>query len=74
MLLDRLCAEIGRDPASITRSITLPVSYEQPGTTRHTITEAIDAGFQHIILSLSAPYPENVARWVANELINKLAY
>ena len=31
-LLDRYCAEIGRDPASITRSIHLPVSYDRPGT------------------------------------------
>ena len=33
-LLDRFCAEIGRDPAAITRSIYLPVSYDQPGRTR----------------------------------------
>ncbi len=72
-LLDRFCAEIGRDPALITRSIVLPVSYDHPGNTRDSIAEAIDAGFQHIILSLSAPYPENVAQWVTNELINKSA-
>jgi alkanesulfonate monooxygenase SsuD/methylene tetrahydromethanopterin reductase-like flavin-dependent oxidoreductase (luciferase family) len=72
-LLDRFCAEIGRDPASITRSIILPVSYDHPGNTRDAIAEAIDAGFPHIVLGLSAPYPENVARWVANELINKSA-
>jgi predicted aldo/keto reductase-like oxidoreductase len=40
------------------------------GTTRDSIAEAIDAGFQHIILSLRVPYPENVARWVTNELIS----
>ncbi|MGW2516842.1 LLM class flavin-dependent oxidoreductase [Streptomyces sp. NPDC001617] len=68
-LLDRYCAEIGRDPASITRSIHLPVSYERPGDTRHAIAQAIDAGFRHIVLGLSAPYPAGVARWVADELI-----
>jgi alkanesulfonate monooxygenase SsuD/methylene tetrahydromethanopterin reductase-like flavin-dependent oxidoreductase (luciferase family) len=68
-LLDRYCAEIGRDPASITRSIHLPVSYDQPGTTRDAIGVSIDAGFRHLVLSLPAPYPENVARWVTDELI-----
>jgi alkanesulfonate monooxygenase SsuD/methylene tetrahydromethanopterin reductase-like flavin-dependent oxidoreductase (luciferase family) len=68
-LLDRYCAEIGRDPAAIVRSIPLPVSYDQPGTTRDAISKAIDAGFRHIVFSLPAPYPANVARWVADELI-----
>jgi alkanesulfonate monooxygenase SsuD/methylene tetrahydromethanopterin reductase-like flavin-dependent oxidoreductase (luciferase family) len=70
-LLDRFCAEIGRDPASITRSIILMVSYDHPGNTQDSIAEAIDAGFQHIILSLRPPYPENVARWATNEFIRK---
>jgi alkanesulfonate monooxygenase SsuD/methylene tetrahydromethanopterin reductase-like flavin-dependent oxidoreductase (luciferase family) len=68
-VLDRFCAEIGRDPASITRSLVLPVSYDQPGRTRDAIAEAAGAGFGHIVLSLPAPYPANVARWVASELI-----
>jgi alkanesulfonate monooxygenase SsuD/methylene tetrahydromethanopterin reductase-like flavin-dependent oxidoreductase (luciferase family) len=68
-LLDRYCAEIGRDPASITRSIHLPVSYEQPGETRGLITEAVDAGFGHVVLGLPAPYPDGVAKWVVDELI-----
>jgi alkanesulfonate monooxygenase SsuD/methylene tetrahydromethanopterin reductase-like flavin-dependent oxidoreductase (luciferase family) len=72
-LLDRFCAEIGRDPASITRSIYLPVSYDHPSNIRDSIAEAIDTGFQHIVLGLPAPYPVNVARWVTNELINKSA-
>jgi alkanesulfonate monooxygenase SsuD/methylene tetrahydromethanopterin reductase-like flavin-dependent oxidoreductase (luciferase family) len=49
-LLDRYCAEIDRDPASVTRSIYLPVSYDQPGITQDAIGQAIDAGFQHIVL------------------------
>ncbi|MGW4905501.1 LLM class flavin-dependent oxidoreductase [Streptomyces sp. NPDC004270] len=72
-LLDRYCAEIGRDPAEITRSIHLPVSYDHPETTRTAITEALGAGFRHIVLGLPAPYPEGVARWVADVLISKEA-
>jgi alkanesulfonate monooxygenase SsuD/methylene tetrahydromethanopterin reductase-like flavin-dependent oxidoreductase (luciferase family) len=71
-VLDRLCAEIGRDPASITRSIRLPVSYDHAAATRDAIAMAIDAGFRHIILGLPAPYPEAVAGWVASELVNTL--
>ena len=72
-VLDRLCAEIGRDPASITRSLVLPVSYDQPGTTRDSIAAATTAGFRHLVLSLPAPYPAHVARWVATELIDQAA-
>ena len=68
---DRFCAEIGRDPAEITRSVTQPVSYENPGGTRDSIAAAVAAGFQHVVLSLPAPYPGNVARWVADEIISK---
>ena len=72
-VLDRCCAEIGRDPAEITRSLPLPVSYDSPGGTRDAIARAVDAGFGHIVLSLPAPYPEHVARWVASELISEWA-
>jgi alkanesulfonate monooxygenase SsuD/methylene tetrahydromethanopterin reductase-like flavin-dependent oxidoreductase (luciferase family) len=68
-MLDRFCAEIGRDPATITRSIHVPVAYEQPGPTRDAIREALDAGFRHVVLGLPAPYPTGVARWVADELV-----
>ena len=68
-LLDRFCADIGRDPATITRSIVLPVSYDTPDNTRKAIDEAINARFLHIVLVLPAPYPVNVARWVADQFI-----
>jgi alkanesulfonate monooxygenase SsuD/methylene tetrahydromethanopterin reductase-like flavin-dependent oxidoreductase (luciferase family) len=69
-LLDRLCAEAGREPASITRSIVLPVSYDRPATTRDTIRKAVGAGFAHVVLSLPPSYPADVAQWVADELIS----
>ena len=68
-LLDRYCAEIGRDPGLVTRSMHLPVSYDQPSVTRDAIGGAIDAGFRHIVLGLPAPYPALVAQWVTDELI-----
>jgi alkanesulfonate monooxygenase SsuD/methylene tetrahydromethanopterin reductase-like flavin-dependent oxidoreductase (luciferase family) len=68
-LLDRYCADIGRDPAEITRSLVLPVSYDQPGRTGDAVGRAIDAGFRHIILILPPPYPDNVAAWVTDRLI-----
>ncbi len=69
-LLDRLCGEIGRDPASITRSIHLRVSYEDAETTRDAITNAVDAGFRHVVLGLPAPYPDGVVRWIVDELVD----
>jgi alkanesulfonate monooxygenase SsuD/methylene tetrahydromethanopterin reductase-like flavin-dependent oxidoreductase (luciferase family) len=68
-VLDRLCTEIGRDPTSITRSIHLRVSYDQPAGTQAAIAQAIEAGFRHIVLGLPAPYPDNIARRIADELI-----
>ena len=72
-LLDRYCTEIGRDPASLTRSIHLGASYDRPDQTREAIGEALDAGFQHVVLSVAPPYPDGVARWAADELIAKAA-
>jgi alkanesulfonate monooxygenase SsuD/methylene tetrahydromethanopterin reductase-like flavin-dependent oxidoreductase (luciferase family) len=68
-LLDRFCVEIGRDPNSITWSIVLPVSYDRPGETRDAVAAAVDAGFRHVVLSLAAPYPADVAHWVADQVV-----
>jgi alkanesulfonate monooxygenase SsuD/methylene tetrahydromethanopterin reductase-like flavin-dependent oxidoreductase (luciferase family) len=68
-LLNRYCAEIGRDPATITRSMHLPVAYDDPARTRAAIAAATGAGFRHFVLGLAAPYPPGVARWVAEEVI-----
>lgn len=47
--LDRLCAEIGRDPASITRFIVLPVPYNRPDVTWDAVEAAVDAGWRHVV-------------------------
>jgi alkanesulfonate monooxygenase SsuD/methylene tetrahydromethanopterin reductase-like flavin-dependent oxidoreductase (luciferase family) len=71
-LLDRYCAEIGRDPAAIIRSLHLSVSYDDPRMTREAIGAGVDAGFSHIVLGLPSPFPTDVARWVADEIIAPL--
>jgi len=68
-LLDRYCAEIERDPASISRSTNVRVDYEDPAATQGAVDAALAAGFTHIVLSLSAPYPDKVAQWVADKII-----
>ncbi len=68
-VLDQICAGIGRDPASITRSLVLPVCYDDPGSTRAAIAKARQAGFRHLVLSLPAPYPGDAAHWIAGQLI-----
>ena len=68
-LLDRLCIEIGRDPGEITRSMFVRAAYDDTLATRDAIVEATDAGFGHIVIGLSPPYPVGVANWVADELI-----
>lgn len=69
-LLDRYCAEIGRDPSALIRSIYLPVSYDQPEITRDAIGRAIDGGFTHLVLGLPDPFPVGVAQWAVDELIS----
>ena len=69
-LLDRLCADAGRDPASIVRSAALPVSYDKPADTRTAIAATVDAGFDHIVLILPSPYPDRVAHWVVDEFVS----
>ena len=68
-ILDEQCEAIGRDPGLIVRSVQLPVSYEDPTSTRETLRQLVGAGFSHLVLNLPAPYPNDVARWVADELI-----
>jgi alkanesulfonate monooxygenase SsuD/methylene tetrahydromethanopterin reductase-like flavin-dependent oxidoreductase (luciferase family) len=67
--LDRLCADIGRDPGEIVRSMHISADLEHPELTRAAMREALDAGFTHLILGLGAPYPHGIATRVADELI-----
>lgn len=70
--LDELCAATGGDPGAITRSVFVPVDHDDPARTRDTVAAHLDAGFTHVVLGLSAPYPAGVARWTADEIVRPL--
>ncbi|GAA1569342.1 MULTISPECIES: LLM class flavin-dependent oxidoreductase [Kribbella] len=68
--LDAECERIGRDPATISRSLQQIVSYDDPAATRAIVREAVGLGFDHIVLSLPSPYPERVVPWLVREIID----
>jgi alkanesulfonate monooxygenase SsuD/methylene tetrahydromethanopterin reductase-like flavin-dependent oxidoreductase (luciferase family) len=60
-VLDRWCAEVGRDPAEIERSVMTPAH------TARTLDPLVEAGTSHIIMNLRAPWKfsavEKPVRW-----------
>jgi alkanesulfonate monooxygenase SsuD/methylene tetrahydromethanopterin reductase-like flavin-dependent oxidoreductase (luciferase family) len=64
------CERIGRDPATLSRSLQQIVSYDDPAATRAIVQRAVGLGFDHIVLSLPRPYPEHAVRWLVREFID----
>ncbi len=71
-VLDAHCADLGRDPAEITRSVQIIVSYDNPAATRAQIRDLIRAGVNHVVLSLPRGYPRGVVAWLVDEIIAPL--
>src|ERR1051326_8235656 len=51
-VLDEHCAAVGRDPASIERSVQIRVDASDPASTRETMRGYIEAGATHVLCSL----------------------
>ncbi|BBG02526.1 MULTISPECIES: LLM class flavin-dependent oxidoreductase [Pseudonocardia] len=71
-VLDRLCAQIGRDPATITRSTMVAIDPGDATRTRDRLARAHDAGFSHLVMGLPVPYPTGIARWIGEEIVAPL--
>ena len=60
-VLDRWCAEVGRNPAEIERSVMTPAH------TARTLDPLVEAGASHIIMNLRAPWKfasvEKLVQW-----------
>jgi alkanesulfonate monooxygenase SsuD/methylene tetrahydromethanopterin reductase-like flavin-dependent oxidoreductase (luciferase family) len=68
-VLDRHCEAVGRDPASLRRSVQLIASADEPAAVRQVVAQVIEAGFDHVVLAVRPPAPDNIARWLADEVI-----
>jgi F420-dependent oxidoreductase-like protein len=71
-ILDEHCATVGRDPATIARSIQVPVSYDDLAATRDAVRNYIAVGANHLVLNLRAPYPDGIVQRLASEVVRPL--
>ena len=71
-VLDQHCAEIGRNPVEIKRSIQHMSKFDDLAATRDELRPYIAAGANHIILSLRYPYPEGGVQRLADEIVQPL--
>ena len=71
-VLNGHCAEIGRDPSTIERSIQWPINYNNMAESLDGMRPYIAEGATHIILNLRAPYPEGIAHRLEGEVIAPL--
>jgi F420-dependent oxidoreductase-like protein len=71
-VLDQHCAAIGRDPATIERSIHVEVEPTDFAATRASVRAYIEAGATHLILILRYPYPNGIVRHLADEVAQPL--
>jgi len=69
LVLDQHCAAIGRDPRDVIRSVQLILQADDPAAARQTVADVIAAGFSHMVLAVRPPLPDNIARWLASEII-----
>jgi F420-dependent oxidoreductase-like protein len=67
-VLEEHCAAVGRDPATIERSVQVFADPADLSSTREILRNFIAAGATHLILNLRAPYPEGIVHRLAEEV------
>ena len=63
------CAAVERDPGEIVLSYQHRINADDPAASVSEIQRFVNAGATHIVLYLSAPYPDGIATRVADEVI-----
>jgi F420-dependent oxidoreductase-like protein len=67
-ILDEHCAAIGRDPASIERSVQVIINPNDLAAGRDAFRGFIQAGATHLVLYLRPPFASGIAQRLANEI------
>lgn len=70
--LESSCADIGRDPRTIVRSVQVRVNPEDLRESYSRLHGYAQAGATHLILSLLAPYPEGIVHRLDAEIVQPL--
>jgi alkanesulfonate monooxygenase SsuD/methylene tetrahydromethanopterin reductase-like flavin-dependent oxidoreductase (luciferase family) len=68
-VLDEQCEAVGRDPAQVVRSTQLIFGGDDAVAGRSMVARVIQVGFSHIVMAVRPPAPDNVPRWLADEII-----
>jgi F420-dependent oxidoreductase-like protein len=68
-ILDQHCVDVGRDPATIRRSVQVRFNPSEPDSTEREMEELIEAGFPELIVIVTPPNPEVAAEVVATRLL-----
>jgi hypothetical protein len=71
-VLNGYCKEIGRDPQTIQRSIQTRMNYNNLSESIEQMRPYIQEGASHIVLNLTAPYPENIVHRLVEEVVKPL--
>lgn len=71
-VLDAHCAAVGRDLATIERSIQMAINPNDLSITRNAIRDFVEAGATHIILNLRPPFPQGIVQRLADEVAEPL--
>ncbi|MGE3908659.1 MAG: LLM class F420-dependent oxidoreductase, partial [Chloroflexota bacterium] len=66
------CADIGRDPSEIEKSIQFQVFPDDMQKTIDTVQSLVDVGATHVILNIRPPHVDRIVTRCADEIIPKI--
>ena len=71
-VLEEHCAAVGRDPATIARSVQVRINPADLEAARTALSDYMAAGATHLICMLNPPYPDGIVTRLANEVVGPL--